>query len=230
MPKTKTKPKAKPKKKTPGIHEALAEESDRAALADSLAGIPPPIALSLESLIEKFRPPKDAVPHISKKGAFLEAVVVAGGIVDRAARAVGINRCTVYKWRERDERFAKAYTVAMDRAMDVMEDEGKRRAFEGTRKGIYFEGRLVAAELQYSDACWLAIMRAHRPQYQQNGKTTFQGTGKDGAIPLSLVLPEHLKAATDEQLRAASERLDQAIADARSIVGGENSPGGGEAA
>lgn len=232
MPKKKKKPaesfeEAKGKDKDAAAAELLASNDYESTVLDILAKIPPPIAPSFDDLIAEFRPKEgDGRPHVSKKGAFLQAYIVTAGNITRAAAAVGVTRQLVWIWRERDPKFAAAYAKASERAVDILEDEGRRRAFEGTRKGIYFEGRLCDVEIIYSDAIWLSMMRAKREEYR---KSTVSGTGKDGSIPISLIVPEHLKNATDEQLRSAAERLEQAIADARESLQGTGPVPGSDA-
>jgi hypothetical protein len=65
-----------------------------------------------------------------KKRAFLAAYAQVGS-VSGAARAAGVSRRSHSRWLE-DADYASAFETAKDEAADTLEDEARRRAFEGS--------------------------------------------------------------------------------------------------
>lgn len=107
--------------------------------------------------------------------AFLMELAVRGNISD-SAKAAGVSRRVVYEWRAADPEFAALWDEALDTAIDAMEREAHRRAFEGTRKPVI--GRIGKDEdgivtdragnelylLEYSDSLATLLLKAHRPE------------------------------------------------------------------
>lgn len=75
------------------------------------------------------------------------------GMVTQAALEAGIHRDTAYFERSRDPAFAKEWTDALDRGVDMLEDVAKKRAYEG------------------SDTLLIFLLKAHRPEkYRETTK------------------------------------------------------------
>jgi len=62
-----------------------------------------------------------------KQQLFLEAFGKTG-IISHAAKAVGVDRRTVYNWRGASPEFEEAFVEALDVSIGVLEDEAKARA------------------------------------------------------------------------------------------------------
>lgn len=60
--------------------------------------------------------------------------------VGKAAAAAGVTRNTCYVWRRRDPEFAAAWDLAEQVGVSAMEDEAKRRAFEGVEEPLTYQG------------------------------------------------------------------------------------------
>jgi len=73
----------------------------------------------------------------TRKKRFL-AVLAAGHSVMTAAEAAGVARQTVYRWRQEDEAFARAWDEAIEAGTDRLEDEALRRAFAGSDTLLIF--------------------------------------------------------------------------------------------
>jgi hypothetical protein len=86
----------------------------------------------------------------------------ACGTVTRASRAAKVGRRTVYDWLERDAAFRELYEDALEEAVDMVEDEARRRAIKGTLKPVYQGGVQVGAIREYSDSLLLAILKGRR--------------------------------------------------------------------
>src|SRR5947199_54739 len=66
-----------------------------------------------------------------KRAFFLKAFEEAAAVADAAKRA-GVNRVTVYKWRESDEGFARQWADVEERSTELLEREAVRRATDGS--------------------------------------------------------------------------------------------------
>lgn len=94
--------------------------------------------------------------------AFLEALA-EGFSVSAAAGRAGFSRATVYQRRKDNAVFAEAWDNAYEMGSDVLEDEARRRAIEGTDRPVYQGGALVGLVREYSDRLLELMLKARRP-------------------------------------------------------------------
>lgn len=73
--------------------------------------------------------------------AFCAALAETANI-GRACTAIGMGRSTAYDWRDDDPEFASAWDRAMQIGVTALEDEAKRRAFEGVEEPIIHQGQI----------------------------------------------------------------------------------------
>jgi hypothetical protein len=100
---------------------------------------------------------------------FLEELRRRGNISDACRAAEIPRRQTVYEWRHADPEFAVLWDEALDVAIDAMEREAHRRAFEGTEEPIIGRvGRdrddIITHVTKYSDSLAQFLLKAHRPE------------------------------------------------------------------
>lgn len=89
--------------------------------------------------------------------------------VKAACASAGIERSTAYKRRKADNDFAESWDDAIDDGVDALAAEARRRAAEGTRRGIWHQGVRVGEEIEYSDTLIIFLLKAHRPEvYRDN--------------------------------------------------------------
>jgi hypothetical protein len=69
-----------------------------------------------------------------------------GHTLAHVKKVLGINRVTMYRWRQDDPSFAQAYSDAMEAGTDLIEQEARRRAVEGYDRPIFQRGALVGLE------------------------------------------------------------------------------------
>ncbi len=81
-----------------------------------------------------------------------------------SSKHAGIERQTAYDARKSDKEFARRWEIAIDEGVDVLEEEARRRALEGTREPIYQGGFLVGHKQRYSDTLTIFLLKAHRPE------------------------------------------------------------------
>src|SRR5258706_3050712 len=102
---------------------------------------------------------------------FLQSISHCESISKACAKAK-ISRATAYRYYEKDKWVKQQWDQAIDAGREYLEDAGISRAIKGVKKekGIYFEGRLIAVEVEhkYSDTIWLAAMAARDPRYRKD--------------------------------------------------------------
>lgn len=97
-----------------------------------------------------------------KRYAFL-AALTEGHTVKHAAALCGVAPVTVYAHRNADPAFAALWDEALELGIQVMEQEARRRAVDGTDKMIVSAGKVLGMERQYSDALLMFLLKAKRP-------------------------------------------------------------------
>lgn len=147
--------------------------------------------------------------------AFLAALSESGN-VRLACEAAQINRWTAYDRRENDPDFAKAWADALDQAADLLEEEARRRAYEGLRRCKFHNGAPIMVpaigadglvvrdkdgnpemipyvEHEYSDLLLIFLLKGARPETYRE-RTDVRHSGKIDVTRLS-----------DDELRAIAE-------------------------
>lgn len=89
-----------------------------------------------------------------------------GYTVSAAAEAISFSRSYVYILRERDEEFRQQWDDAVEQGKDYLEDEARRRAVEGVRKPVFYQGSICGEIQEYSDTLLLAMLKAKKPEYR----------------------------------------------------------------
>lgn len=134
--------------------------------------------------------PSSHSANTSKKLTFL--MNLAGGkSVKLAAETAGINRRTVYDWRDQDAEFARAWEDAISGSVEVLEDEVRDRALDRADKN--------------SHILLMFLVKRHRPEYRENYKTEILVDHKVKEYDFSSVEVDEAVAI----LRAAQERPDE---------------------
>jgi hypothetical protein len=113
----------------------------------------------------------------STREQFLQALAVRGN-VGEACKAAGVGRSTVYEWRETDQEFAAAWQEAVDDAIDRLEAEAWRRAFDGADRPVLYKGEITETFKEYSDRLMECLLRANRPEkYRERSQVELVGEG-----------------------------------------------------
>ena len=112
----------------------------------------------------------------SERAAFLEAVA-GGWSIAHAAERAGRHRRRFYEERDRDAEFAAQWDEAIERGIEVLEDELTRRAKEGWLDEEYNgAGELVRRVRRYSPALLIFSLKARKPDvYRDNAKIELAG-------------------------------------------------------
>jgi len=91
---------------------------------------------------------------------FLERLAQTGNVM-LSAKAAGVPRCTVYRWRGKWSTFAEEWDSALDEAVDMLEGMAWKRA------------------AKQSDRLLMFLLKAHRPDFYKERKA-LEHSGKDG--------------------------------------------------
>jgi hypothetical protein len=111
------------------------------------------------------------------KPAFIERLRECAN-VSRAAKDAGINRRTAQRERLNSETFREAWDDAMEEAIDALEEEARRRAFEGVNEPVYYQGEQVGTVRKYSDTLTIFLLKGRRPEiYGDRVKQEVSGPG-----------------------------------------------------
>lgn len=125
----------------------------------------------------------------ARKDAFLVSFA-QHGIVTRACRDAGIDRSTVYVWKEHDETFLLRYNQALEEAKDALREEIRRRAVDGWEEEVYQLGKYAGSVHKYSDLLLMFHSKALMPEYRE--KTQIEVSGKIDVTGAKELLMERL--------------------------------------
>jgi hypothetical protein len=128
----------------------------------------------------------------------------------RACEAAGISRLCAYDRRDADPDFAALWLKAKFRGQERMIEEVERRAFEGVKKPLFWQGSRIreynpetdtveAVDVrEYSDALAALLIKSYRPeQFKDRTEVTTKNEGPG----------RPLKEKTDEELRERMLRI-----------------------
>ncbi|MDL2267193.1 hypothetical protein LJC46_04300 [Desulfovibrio sp. OttesenSCG-928-G15] len=105
------------------------------------------------------------------------AALMEYGNVSQAARHAGLDRSGVYAKRREDESFAAVWDDALAIGVEALEDEAKRRAYEGWLEPIWHKGEQCGEVRKFSDTLLIVLLKAHKPEKYAERK---QVSGPDG--------------------------------------------------
>lgn len=98
-----------------------------------------------------------------KRADFLALLSVYGN-VSKAAREAKLNRTALYDYREDHPEFAAAWEKAERLGALALEDEARRRAFEGCARPVFYQGSECGEVQEYSDTLLIVLLKAHFPE------------------------------------------------------------------
>ncbi len=98
------------------------------------------------------------------KVAFLCAMADGASIGESAAEA-GVNRATVYRWRDSDAEFAVAWDDALEAGTELLEKVATRRAVHGVEEPVIYQGQLTPVYEHNPDGT-LRMVESEEPNEQ----------------------------------------------------------------
>lgn len=95
--------------------------------------------------------------------AFLDAYARLG-VIGRAAEEAGIDRRTVYRWKEEDAEFAELFESAKEAYVEALEEEADRRGRIGWKEPVgWYRGKAGGKVRRHSDALLMFRLKALAP-------------------------------------------------------------------
>lgn len=158
----------------------------------------------------------------------------------KAAELIGRPRRTLYAWRERDQEFAAAWDEALETGIDLLEQEARRRAFEGVERKVFYQGEEIAVERTFSDTLLIQLLRVRAPErwgrklkvdasvevdYAAEIMAARKRAGLD-ALPAAPPLPPPEITPQTQELAAARERAGLSTPEPARLPGGDYVPVG----
>jgi hypothetical protein len=119
-------------------------------------------------------------PHNRAPGVAGSRLLSQGHTLAHVREVLGINRVTVYRWRQSDPSFAQSYSEAMETGTDLIEDEARRRGVEGYDRPVFQGGKMVGVVRVYSDMLAALLLRGRRPEIYRD--TTSRGPSTPSII------------------------------------------------
>ncbi len=111
-----------------------------------------------------------------KKEKFLGLLVATGGNVSRSAEAVNVSRQVCYDHRDANDEFKAQWKAAIETGTEDLEQEARRRAFEGFEEPVYYKGEVCGYIQKYSDNLLMFLLKGRRPDaYRDRSQIDFKG-------------------------------------------------------
>lgn len=195
-----TKKKARKKsRKRPGSRPDL---QTKTAPAEAGSPAAQPFEMTLE--VDGDQPLSDMMSQL-KKRAFLQAFRIMGTIY-HAAQQAQVHRRTVLRWKKEDPVFRAAFNEAAEDATDIVEGQARVRANAGVKKTVYYKGKAVGHQLEYSDTLSIVLLKAYRPdKFREHYEVTGPGGG-----PIEVSNPfQRIQAKLDEIARRSAGLLPE---------------------
>lgn len=117
-----------------------------------------------------------------KRQKFLEALATCGNVTS-AAREAGITPRRLYQVRAKDEAFATEWDECAELGTQALEDEARRRAYEGVLEPVTSVKGIVHNDdgtplmvRKYSDTLLIFLLKGSRPQkYRERSDVRVSG-------------------------------------------------------
>lgn len=121
---------------------------------------------------------KKVTPKKSEwKPVFLEHLRQTAN-VSRSAKEAGVARQVAYRERGNSDAFREAWDDAIEEGLDYLEEEARRRAYEGTLKPVFYQGDEVGYVREFSDTLMIFLLKGRRPEvYGDRVKQEITGSG-----------------------------------------------------
>ena len=137
---------------------------------------------------------------------FLATLAVCGNVT-AAANKADFTRMAAYKRRKDDEAFAQAWNEAAKLGARGLEDEARRRAFNGWDEPVFYQGDHVDFVAKFSDTLLIFLLKGLYPEkYKDRQATEHSGeVGLTHSFDLSQLDPKELRVLERILTKASAE-------------------------
>lgn len=116
-----------------------------------------------------------------KKQELFELIIKFGGNISKACQAANLSPKWLYTHRKEDtpegKQFKKDLEAAVDSGMRELENECRRRAFDGCIENVYYQGNKIGEKVNYSDTLAIFLLKG---QFKDKYAERRELSGKDG--------------------------------------------------
>lgn len=110
-----------------------------------------------------------------KKNDFLNALLKTG-LRNKAAEISGVTRQSHYLWLKTDDEYVAAYEKVSTMLINNLEDAAYERAVNGVERKIYYKGKEIGTQKEYSDTLLALLLKANMPdKYKEVSKVEMSG-------------------------------------------------------
>jgi hypothetical protein len=89
---------------------------------------------------------------------FLDALVNTRHVQD-AAKAAGVSKDALYRYRKMDPAFRAAWEEALERSDKLLRQEAMRRVMEGYLQPVFYHGKEIGTIRKYNDSLLLNLLK-----------------------------------------------------------------------
>ena len=134
-----------------------------------------------------------------RKAVFLEAYKLSG-TVTFASKIAGVHRATHREWMTSDSEFAKIYKEAHEDFIESLEQEAVRRARDGIKREVFYQGEVVGNMQEYSDSLLMFLMKANRAgKYRDQRSVELTGPA-GGAMKIEVIYTDEAAMSDEEAM------------------------------
>lgn len=123
----------------------------------------------------------------AKQQCLLNAYVHNGGMIMESCNEVGVKYYTHKSWLRRDPIYARAFEIAVQDTVEVLEEEVVRRGKHGYDEPVFYQGAEVGKIKKFSDNLLMFRLKKLDPSYKDKSDTNIGIAGKD--IKIAFVEP-----------------------------------------
>jgi hypothetical protein len=105
------------------------------------------------------------------------------GNVTLGCKKARVPRRTFYNWLRDIPEYQASYEESAKIAAGVLEAEAHRRAVVGVKKGVFYKGKKVAVQQEYSDTLLIVLLKAHAPEKYKERTSNEHSGPNGGPIP-----------------------------------------------
>lgn len=107
---------------------------------------------------------------------FLEAYSRTGSVC-AAAKIGDFHVAAHYDWLKSCPGYPERFQEAHQKAIEVLENEARRRAVDGVKEPVFYKGQVVGEISRYSDVLLMFLLKGVAPaKYRENSKVEISGT------------------------------------------------------